>query len=552
HDIKKMSNGDLILAVQYDSVPGHPYTDSLSIVFLDSSGSFKKSILVVPPYPQERIDFECLLLWPNDDFLIGFTSGECDVSSLPLGLIKYDASGQMVWARRGLSIHGPDDILLSEDQSILIIAGNRVYDVSKTTGDFSWDIPFTSGLTHIGKFVANNGNIIYYDQQGIHYAKLDSSLGQFKYRIISTKDIDYDYNYFKYLSSVDEDKFFTYSKQDGGIIRFDTNFEFEFLIPLSSQPKDLLIDTTEILILSDYLFDYNNVSIFRNDGTLLKDFFSTLPGLRGDHLVRFPGGLALTGTYGSGKSILQDSLDEYANRFQGWVSYGSLDDLFNARDSANISVTNIQQLGEILIDSLYSIQPLPAQYIYSFHGGDFDVQVTNIGSRPVHSFWVNTKFSYEHLFGICGGGSAAKQIYFDDLTLQPSESMWVKFGDIRARYQDDYPYEFCFWTSGPNGTPDISPADDLYCTGSIVALNEAQDDRFLMYPNPVSHEEELYLNTPAYSKVSWQIISIQGQVLQEGHLPQDSHFTSISTINLLPGMYMMRLGSISKKFVVVN
>ncbi len=549
HEATKMTSGRCVLVVQNDSTSGTSFGDSLSIVFLDSTGKFEKSVFVASSIRFQRIDFEWLHVLPNDDFIVGFAIGVCDVGIAPLKLIKYDSSGHVIWAQMNLPIHTPDDIRWSADHSILILEGNQAYSLSDATGEIYWEIPFTSGQFRGGTFTSDSGDILFYDMTGVHFANLDSVAGELQYVIESSGDIAFDADFFNYLQASPWADFYTYSTEYGGIIRLRKNFDIKLLVPLSSDPVALIIDSAGIWVLVNQQDFTYQLSQFDTTGILLNQYGSTLTGIWASDMKKVGQRNVLLGICGSGTFLSDVASQAHIGRVQAWMEHASIEELFVPRDSFNLSITGAAQGEEISIDSIYSSTPWPARYYYTFEGGDFRIQVTNTGSKPVHSFWINTGFNFMHLVSNCGGGANVKQLYYSGLDLQPGESTWVPFGDIYALKQEEYPYEFCFWTSGPNRTPDIFPKDDAYCSSFTVPVTEPEGRSLLIFPNPARDVIHFQTSTPP-DVTEWEILNLQGLRLLSGLVSVEGNLQSISIPDLSPGIYIVKIGNLVERVVI--
>jgi outer membrane protein assembly factor BamB len=552
YDAAQLNSGKWVLIAQNDSTSGITHADSLSIVFLDNHGKYEKSLLVDTALPSNRLVFEWLKVLPNDEIIVGYAIGECDVLSATLKLVKFDSIGNVIWEQKNLPIHSPVDIHWSEDHGILTFEENRVYSLSEESGEMAWEIIISNGHFSGGAFTSYADDILYFDHEGVYFAKLDSIEGELKYVIQATRDIAYDADFLNYLQSTSTGSLYTYSSEYGGIIRISQDLDITVLIPLSTSPGGFIADTSGLWVLRhDYEDITFQISRFDTIGLLLYPYKSEFPGKFVTHLKKVDQDYVLIGSYGSGTYFSNVATQEHAWRTQAWVEYASMDALFISQDSFNLSVTGVIQDGEIHIESEYSPFPLPGGYYHTFEGGDFTIQVTNTGSGMVDNCWINTGFKPAVLDGDCGTGPFVKEVFYSGLNLQPGESIWLHFGNIYARDQEDFPSEFCFWTSGPNASIDIYPNDDTYCSAFIVPVTEPGQTSLKIFPNPAS--DKIHFQTSNQTDVKeWKIFNLQGMVICSGNISAEQTSHSISVFDLSPGLYVLQVGNVIEKVVVTE
>mgnify|MGYP002523822420 CR=1 FL=1 len=92
--------------------------------------------------------------------------------------------------------------------------------------------------------------------------------------------------------------------------------------------------------------------------------------------------------------------------------------------------------------------------------------------------------------------------------------------------------------------------DDIY-VGAGVGINEVEENAVAVYPNPSNN----VINVNATSNISnVEVYTITGQKV--GDFTANNTNTTISTANLTPGMYLMKIhtdnGVINKKFSVAR
>ncbi len=551
-EVKKMTSGAWVLAVKYDFKPSGLFLETLSLIYLDPFGEFEKEVVVVPPYSMERLDFLWMDISTDDEVIIGFAGGDCDVVDLPLNLIKYNADGMELWAKWNMIIPTPDDYYWSKIYGILLAKYEWLYCLSPDDGEIRWQIKFGTDYPSLCTILSDTGDILFYENNKIHFATLDSIGGQLQYVIQQSRTMNFDWPFFQHLQSSSWNLLYSYSKTMKGVVRLNHNLDLKPFIPIAQEPQQILIDQSSIWVLANQVQndEYLQSQLFQYDtsGALL-NIYEPLPRntwasqiIIEDHI-----GMAF-GAYHSGTHFSNIDLLPHAARLQGWLKRAPLVEMSTPMDSFNVAITAARQEAEIKIDSTYFGSSFPWEYLYSFSGGDFSFEVTNLGTTPVHSLWLNTSFDFSQSF-ICSFGADAKQIFYPDIDLQPGASTWLHFGDIHADDQVYYPSEFCFWTSGPNITPDLIPEDDIYCNSFIVPVSEPTTSAFQLYPNPTTGRLLIEIGDGLIEK-QWEVFNIAGQPQLSGILRGLAGPHTLDLNELIPGMYFLRLGNDMRKFVI--
>lgn len=547
-DAKPLSNGDWIVIFKKYSALENPFRDTLSFAILDSQGIRKHEAILVPPFIDEESVFDWLHVRPNDHFIIAFRAGHCDVSSKPLHLRKFDSSGEEIWRNSKTSIGSADDILFSQEHSIMILSGAHVYSFSDTTGHLLWEAEFTTDLVHYGRFTSNDGDIIFFDFDKLHLASLHDVPESPGYIITQSISAPKDrHTILRYFQRQQDSVHYSYSEENSGIIRIDDNLQSALVLSVDDVPSDLIIDSTGIWLLNSFPTEYHSLRHYSLAGQLLNQYTSSYPALYSNHFQLKEGKVIFTGSYASGPGYSGPMSTPYSPRVQGWMQYTFPESMVAPLDSLNVSVSDVIRQSEVHIDSVYI--PSQARYLYEVQGGDFLIEVTNHGTQMVEELAVNTSMQpYFNLF--CGVHRPSKKLFYSDLNLQPSESVWLPFGDIYADLQEEYPVEFCFWTSAPDGTPDIAPEDDTFCHSLLVSNTEPSQTNFSVYPNPASHEISLQSDTP-FNIASWQIYTLHGQRMLEGPVHSDIPFR-VDVSALVGGFYIIQAGHRTARFLVIR
>lgn len=553
-DGKKLNSGRWVLAIESISLPGGILRDTLSLVFLDSLGTFEKRIVVIPPNPLERLDFLWMEISDEDEVYIGYAGGACDVLNHPLNLFKYSLEGNLLWAKRNMDIDTPDDFRLSTAYGILITKDDWMYSLSPENGDILWQTGVGLEWPGYNTIISDSADLLYFESDSMYLAYLDSIEGHLQYIIKARRAINFDYNFFDYLTIAPDHTLYTYSGTDGGIIQIDHNLNFQLLIPLNEEPLEFHYDQGSFWILPIPDMDHEYASHFiqyDTSGILIRTYPYFQKNLYIPHFSVHNSNITGFGYNFSGIHYSNPDLTPHEYRYQGWMMSSGIDQLGLKSDSMNVAISNIRQDAGISIDSIWDNSPPPGKYVYTFHGGDFSIEVTNHGSKTVQSVWLNTGFEVKQGIGICNGEIAAMKVYYRDLDIKPGESAWLSFGDINASNQTNYLSEFCFWTSGPNHTPDIQPEDDLFCYQLSVPVIEITSNGFLLYPNPTTGSAHIEV-TQAICSQPWRVLNVDGALLINGLLPGVPGSYTIEMGDFPPGIYLLRIGNEAAKLVIAK
>ena len=169
------------------------------------------------------------------------------------------------------------------------------------------------------------------------------------------------------------------------------------------------------------------------------------------------------------------------------------------------------------------------------------VTVKNFGTQPIDSFHLNSL--HRRCIGLCE--SFFELYYHSPTTIQPSEELIVEFGDIDQTFMTvDEAFDFCFWTSNPNGLPDEDYSNNYLCetfstTTSIKDFPFSQ--KIKLFPNPVN--ELLSVELPdefVNEKVAFEIFNTQGQLVQQCFF-NNKKTEQINIQNLAEGIYFLQI-----------
>lgn len=550
-EAKKLTSGDWVLAVMNNGSPGGFYGDTLSLIFLDSVGTFSKRVVVDPPFTAERFDFLWMDISPQDEIIVGFAGGDCDVADHTLNLVLYDSEGYELWSKRNMDVTTPEDYYWSNTYGILLVKDGTLYCLSPDDGELRWQLTFGTAFPSRPRILSDAADVLYYESNMIHLARLDSINGHLQYVVQVSNEMNFDWDLFQFLQNSPWHSLYSYSKTLGGIVRINDLLDISQVIPLPDPPQQILIDQGKIWILTNQIQPAGGLKsqLFEYDtsGLLLRAFEPLARNTWAEHITFEDSFAIVNGFYHSGTHFITTDQLIHAIRFHGWIKRAPLDVLAVPVDSFNVAITAAIQDSEIFIDS-NDLGPFIG-YVYSYYGGDFSFEVTNLGIKPVYAVWINTGFDYQDVGFVCSLGADTKKVLYQDIELQPGESTWLHFGDIHASYQPDYPSEFCFWTSGPNNTPDLVPEDDVYCSGFIVPVSEPTTSSFHVFPNPSNGIVNIEI-PDEMNDLSWRIVDITGRVYLNGVLPGDPGLQSLDIDVLNPGMYFLQLGHTLHKMII--
>ncbi len=412
------------------------------------------------------------MLTADNGFIVGYSYRLCDGIPEKLSLFRYDSLGQRMWGKRDMNIYTPQDIIISDEESIFVLASGKVNSVSMSDGSVKWTAAYTSQMWSTAKFVSSQGHILYDDFTSVHYMELILENGNYRYDIIHSSD-DFILGSLGDLQILGND-FYKIAYNDHVIIKFSKSLVPQIVIPLDHAPYDLAVSEDGIAVLEWIGFPVHRLRFFDLEGNYISSDTSFIPDTYARHMTMASEGIAVFGRTHSGISTTGGK-----DRYQGWLKYDQVDQVLTLKDSSQISIMEVRQNSGMQFISHDYLGPI-------MKGGNFDVQIFNPGVDTVYSFSVNTETDGE-THSICGYNNS-QSVFYDHTPVPPTEAIWVFFGDIKASRIEEYPAEFCFWTSGPNQKPDIFPEDDRFCAGYRVSTEEssAHDDN--------SSHVSLYLN----------------------------------------------------------
>jgi hypothetical protein len=80
--------------------------------------------------------------------------------------------------------------------------------------------------------------------------------------------------------------------------------------------------------------------------------------------------------------------------------------------------------------------------------------------------------------------------------------------------------------------------DGTYAYSNVISDVLYVDNRFFIYPNPVTHELTIHMNDNRQTEADLELMDINGRVLIKKTIRNDD---KIDCEDLIPGMYILRI-----------
>lgn len=209
--------------------------------------------------------------------------------------------------------------------------------------------------------------------------------------------------------------------------------------------------------------------------------------------------------------------------------------------SNDLGVTAIAQDGETYIVHTFATT-------WDVFLKDVRVTVHNFGANPVDSFIL-----YHNYF---------QTRKFTGLALQPGQTIELYLEETMRRFYTEPAgklYDFCMWTSSPDGRLDENNANDIHCMEMVVADGEvlpASD--FNLFPNPAGMGQVRYASSLSLPDEATILLSgLDGRLLRRWSIAPGQQEAVFSLEGVSGGIYfwiMETQGKIMKsgKLVVLN
>lgn len=555
--IARLANGTWVLGVLDVPASVIGFEDIPFLRFYDSIGVFTYEILLLEEPVYEKYSITGLAASPSGGWVVEYGGSDCDISGNYRDFIElFDSNGQILW-RDSIDNPGLDPRFYFTDDGKLITLrvqyfesdiGVEVRDL--VTGQIEELLTFEHPSTTLFELVPGTKNIIVADREGLYYYTYFTHGSDSWYQQTASNVLDIGNGGLSKLRQDYSGWYFTFRTDTKAILRFDTNLEYTSL-PVGADIKDFTPVGDNIAVLETTNDARYSVTILDSLGHPLRSVSSDMSGIRPDLIVGEGQYIGLAGTYGSGTENAAYHDAPYAGRKQAWFRLMHTSDTTDNPVQTSASVTGIIRNTEIERDSFWSEGPILTGYLHNFEGGDFMVEITNNGTLPLESLWMNTRFQLAINFYFCAPIVSETRL-FDGLNIQPGESTWINFGDISAFNQKEFPQEICFWTSGPNGNPDYKPEDDFWCTEKVVGVKEHELPALQVYPIPATEWVTIELPDQIPVPEKLEIYDLSGFPLMTEKIPSGSKSLKVDMSYLHSGMYLLRLGNYSEKILVAR
>lgn len=225
-----------------------------------------------------------------------------------------------------------------------------------------------------------------------------------------------------------------------------------------------------------------------------------------------------------------------SNNFYGW-NYSSM--FFKTFSKEGISIEYNEDVGITDIE----IGSAKATFIYQDHYNlvlnNVNITLENLGEDTLNEVKINM---FE------GGFGDAKKLF--NLQIPPGESLRTSLGRLNWSSSLDGgnpEFEFCLWTSVPDGKIDINPSNDRFCKTVEFEIEEIMpptipEDFPVLFPNPATTTININLPNPNYL-YDLRIINSVGKEMDNQKIRDDGFGLTfpLNISHLARGVYFINL-----------
>lgn len=223
-----------------------------------------------------------------------------------------------------------------------------------------------------------------------------------------------------------------------------------------------------------------------------------------------------------------------------------------ASDGSPAAVGTDVALTEILLDSVPKAALStngPFGNYWSVSAPDVRVRIANTGTQTLNQVHIASSGYGQDIFFICFLYSSLSRT-FDNLNLQPGESMVLPLGNIYTPYTTSIkPWQLCIWATAPNELSDTNHDNDYSCIK--IDLSSATTDplaeALTLYPNPVG--DALYIENSTETPGLCRIFDSAGRVVAEKMPALENSVYRLDTGHLPAGFYVLNTGRGWGKFI---
>lgn len=543
--LQLLSNGNFVVIGRGEPIPGGSYNDTIfAVVFNPQGALLYRKTLTLPV--SERHVVRNLIAGPDGGFIVAAGLNLCDVIANNNVVQRYDSTGGLVWSRQS----NDDEKLflrmaLSTDGNLIGIDGSNVLKLNMEDGVTVWKYPLyapSEDFYYITDLEVTGAaeHLISVGYPDFQYWQKTTLGGETKYWLVNAEPAN-SFAAPNKIFGTYNDSYYTFI--DSTVYRFNQSgveswVNYPFLIEdaiLSGQNIHLLCKQGDVsrLIKTDL------------SGQIINDVALPINGwISAQKLSVHNGTYAVSGINGSGPMSGVAPWLEF-NAAHLWYRTFT-DPAVLPPDTHNAAITGVMQPEPL------SVTPFTLSggqlTRYKLEGGDFSIQVTNSGQTLLDNVDVLIGFEWIDV-QICMRRPVGR-VHYTNLGLLPGMSIWRDFGDIIADFQPAAPTAFCFWTSAPNESPDGNHDDDVYCHTLLVGTGEPlQQFPLGISPNPAA--DALTIELPeGFAAGNWEVFNSTGQLVATGTNKAGEPTIEVTTAHFPNGLYMLRAGRGSAKFVV--
>lgn len=527
--IAALNTGGWVCIVHADSLPFGISSDALFYMRFNKDG-----VLVtqkrLPLIKSEKHIATRLNTFSDGSVLLGYSIGPCDVFSYQGAFIKIDTLGEVNWAieKDPDSLDAlPYDFTVAPDGILKAFFQNTIFDIDLQTGQQSNFLPYerNSG-SHT--FVPGSENFIRWTSSTFELWR--KSQGGY----VLDEQLTHQLSMGGPLTMLDATNglFWSTSEKKFYFLKIDFNLTVQPApVTLSSAVNLLQFTVTnsgqELLLftLTNGVYAFERYTLA---GVRLQREILTGNALVPEHIAKQGDRIGIGGQDVTGVSKQLDGSGFWFRVYDGKPAA--------VRPDATIAA--MQQQGGVTVTE-YTFNRWPPK-LFDLQGGKWKVQIRNNGDSTLHSVQVNTRLDRDYFVDVCLKIPGQKRLY-DSLNLAPGASVWLDFGDVHFRGQYDLPDRICFWTSSPNGQPDILKSNDFFCSAYYTsAVQEGGEESLAvrLTPNPAGVSTTLQTGNGADIKdMSVWITDVSGCVLHRQVVGSSS--TPIETAQWPSGLYFV-------------
>ncbi|MBL7803960.1 MAG: hypothetical protein JNL02_09515 [Saprospiraceae bacterium] len=536
-----LGNGRFVAAGVGTPAPGALFADTVFALIFDTNGQIEQRILV--PAPISEVHYVTgIHTLPDGGFVLSLSSTLCDVVSDQNNLFCYTPDGHLRWSKDGLYSFAGSPLTVLPDGMVVGAYSNKLKAFDYTNGNLLWEAQLEgSAEIYSLAFVPGTEDFVAVGFPHVQYWQQIGAPGSHNYSMIYAENLPSGAYLPKVL--VHDGQAYGLDLSFHRLIRFDDT-SYEILADLPNTPVDFTASDSSFWFVGKSN-SYTSILETNAEGQPLSTWATTDPWLSANAIASDGEQIALAGVCGSGPASDMFVLDYKG--IHAWLSNIDINDPSSGSEQHNASLKSVEQNSPVHVEA--TDLPLPPSPVYQLSGGNFRVEVTNTGNTLLQEVDVMISFGYNVFWDICFYKPAIRK-HYDNLMVQPGQSVWLEFGDIEASGQVDVPVEFCFWTASPNEKPDAYREDDVFChtialgNGGPVELHTA----VRLFPNPADGAG-VYAECDAPG-ADYRLFDTAGREVRRGQWPAGISQIRIPTDDLSTGLYIFQTGNWHGKLVV--